>query len=92
MSDMHTVKENVEGSGTVMFEPTDFYHHEVLVFNTKHASMRDKVESFNEATGFWEIDPFLNSNHPKTHLDDKCREGRKLRLADFHKKFMYKPL
>ena len=32
MSELKEVNEEVAGSGTVMFEPTDFYNHEILVF------------------------------------------------------------
>ncbi len=54
MSQLHEVTEHVPDADRVQFEPTDFYVHEVLRFKTKHASLRDKVATFNEATGFWE--------------------------------------
>ena len=40
----------------IEFEPTDSYLHEVVKFKCKHASTRDKVQSFNEATKFWNAD------------------------------------
>ena len=54
MSQLHEVTEHVPDADRVQFEPTDFYVHEVLRFKCKHASLRDKVATFNEATGFWE--------------------------------------
>jgi hypothetical protein len=43
MSELVEVHEELPGSGTVMFEPSDFYAHEVLKFKCKYASVRDKV-------------------------------------------------
>ena len=75
-----------------MFEPSDFYAHEVLKFKCKYASMRDKVQSFNEATGFWEADKFIKSCHGKEHANAKSREGRKLKIAEYHQKMQHKPV
>jgi len=50
MSELKEVEEECLGSGTVFFEPSVFYVHEVLKFKFKHSSTRDKVKSFNEAT------------------------------------------
>ena len=92
MSQLHEVAEHQPDQGRVEFEPSDFYVHEVLKFKTKHASLRDKVATYNEATGFWEQDAFLESCHPKTHLNLMSRQGRKLRIAEYHKKMEHKPL
>jgi len=69
MGQLQEVAEHNPEYSRIEFEPTDFYVHEVLKYKCKHASLRDKVATFNEATGFWESDAFLNSCHPKTHLD-----------------------
>lgn len=66
--------------------------HEVLKFKVKHASLRDKVQTFNEASVYWDRDRFLTHCHPKSHLDDKSREGRKLCISDYHKRMLHKPL
>ena len=94
MAHLQEVEEEVQcGYGKVMFEPSDFYVHEVLKFKVKHASVRDKVKSFNEATSYWQVDKFLNSVHRKPpHTDDKSREGRKLRIAEYYKRMQHKPL
>ena len=78
--------------GKVPFEPSDFYLHEVLCFNVQHASIRDKVQSFNEANAFWERDNFLQACHGKVHTDDKSREGRKLKIAEYYQKMKHTPL
>lgn len=75
-----------------MFDPSDFYIHEVLKFKTRHSGMRDKVSTYNEAENYWTKDAFLTSVHPKSHTNDKSREGRKLKIAEYHKKMQHKPL
>ena len=92
MRELVEVTENDPASAIIAFEPSDFYVHEVLKFKVKHASLRDKVKTFNEATSFWENDQFLTNCHPKSHLDDKSREGRKLRIAEYYKRMLHKPL
>lgn len=77
MGELKKINE-FEPAARIMFEPSDFYVHEALRFKVKHASVRDKVKTFNLASEFWDRDPFLSSCHPKTHLNDKSREGRKL--------------
>ena len=47
--DHHDDGQYLENSQKVPFEPSDFYIHEVMKFKHKHASLRDKVKSFNEA-------------------------------------------
>ena len=76
----------------VAFEPSEFYMYEVLKFQFKHASLRDKVETIKQAKKFWEGDLFLTNCHGKSHKDDKSREGRKLQLAAYHKRMQYTPM
>ena len=45
----HEDGQYLENNQKVPFEPSDFYVHEVMKFKHKHASLRDKVKSFNEA-------------------------------------------
>ena len=94
MSDLQEVEEDEQkfGEGMISFEPSEFYVHEVLKFKVKHASMRDKVQSFNEATSFWEVDDFLHNCYRKYQAPDKSREGRKLKIAEYFKKMQYRPL
>ena len=66
--------------------------HEVLKFKTKYASVRDKVQGFNEATRYWDQDEFLYNVYTKQSAPDKSREGRKLKIAEYYKKMQYKPL
>ena len=68
----------------IKFEPSDFYQHEVLKYSVKHASLRDKVQSFNENNQFWEADKFLTACHGKHQPDDKSREGRKLKISEYY--------
>ena len=83
LGDLRSINE-LEPDARIKFEPSDFYVHEVLKFKVKHASMRDKVKTFNMATKFWDRDAFLSKCHPKLHGNDKSREGRKLRLSEYH--------
>lgn len=93
---MNTINEFEHGDDNAnrryMFDPSDFYIHEVLRFNTQHSSKRDKVATFNEAEDFWTQDAFLTNCHPKTHTNEKSREGRKLKIAEYHKRMQHKPL
>jgi len=82
MSELKEVEEECLGSGTVFFEPSVFYVHEVLKFKFKHSSTRDKVKSFNEATSFWDADKYLKNS----------KDGRKLKIAEYYTKMKHKPL
>ena len=73
-------KEKVE------FEPTASYLHEVCQFKTAHASLRDKVQSFNEATQFWDADKYLKNVHAGNKPHSKERQGRKLNLSQYHER------
>ena len=87
------MKEDVEPVlSAVQFEPSDFYLHDVLRFKMKHASLKDKVAGYNEANRFWEKDKFIQSCHGKDKPSDKSREGRKLRIAEYHHRMQHKPL
>ena len=57
----------------VEFEPTASYLHEVYKFKTAHASVRDKVQSFNEATQFWDAAKYLKNVHRGERPSDKER-------------------
>ena len=70
----------------IEFEPSASYLHEVYKFKVKHASARDKVQSFNEATKFWDMDKYLRNVHGKERPSDNAREGRKLNVAEYWKK------
>ena len=76
----------------IEFEPTAAYLHEVVKFKNKHASTRDKVMSFNEATKFWNADKYLKKVHAMNPPATKDREGRKLNLAEYMKKMQPKPI
>ena len=56
MTELQEVKEDEPVLNDIEFEPSDFYVHDMLRFQCKHASMRDKVQSFNEASEYWEAD------------------------------------
>lgn len=70
----------------IEFEPTPSYLHEVYKFKMKYASTRDKVQSFNEATKFWDANKFLKNCHGKEQPNDQSRQGRKLELASYWRK------
>ena len=70
----------------IEFEPSASYLHEVYKFKVKHSSARDKVQSFNEATKFWDADKYLKSVHGKDRPSNNKREGRKLNVAEYWKK------
>jgi len=91
MGELKKINE-FEPPARLVFEPTDFYVHEALRFKVKHASLRDKVKTFNLASEFWDRDRFLSNCHPKTHAGIKSREGRKLHISEYHKKMKLKPL
>ena len=76
----------------IVFESTGFYNPEVLKHKTKHASVRDKVQGFNEASAWWEQDRFLAACHGEACMNNETKEGRKLNIASFEKKFASKPL
>ena len=63
-----------------------------MKFKVKHSGTRDKVSSYNEASGFWENDKFIQNCHGPSHPTDKSREGRKLKIAEYYKKMMPKPV
>lgn len=93
MVELQEVKEDEPVLSKIEFEPSDFYVHDMLKFKCKHASLRDKVKSFNEASEYWEGDKFLTNCHGKlTAKSGKSREGRKLKIAEYHKKMEHKPL
>ena len=50
MGELMEINEIEPGDNKIVFEPSDFYVHEVLRFKVKHASVRDKVKTFNQAT------------------------------------------
>ena len=70
----------------VEFEPTASYIHEVHKFKTAHASVRDKVQSFNEATQFWDSAKYLKNVHRAERPSDKERQGRKLNLSQYYER------
>lgn len=48
------------------------------------------MSSFNEANSFWESDKFIQAAHGPPQNNDKSREGRKLKIAEYYKKMMPK--
>ena len=70
----------------IEFEPSTCYLHEVFKFKVNHASVRDKVQSYNEATSFWDADKYLRNCHGKDRPSDKQRQGRKLLVAAYYEK------
>ena len=50
----------------------------------------DRVKLFQDLSYSWNKDKFLTNCHKVHPIDSK--EGRKLHLADFNKKFKHKPL
>lgn len=92
MGELKEINEFESEDGRVLFEPSEFYVHEVLKFKVKHSSARDKVKTFNMAKDFWNRDRFLTNCHPKSHLNDKSREGRKLHISDYYKRMNHTPL
>lgn len=70
----------------VEFEPTMSYMREVMKFRAKHSSDKDMVASYNEASGYWERDPFIKANHGPDKPTSTSREGRKLNIAEYRQK------
>ena len=60
--------------------------HQVYQFKSAHASLRDKVQSFNEATQFWDADKYLKNVHAGDRPDNKARQGRKLNLSQYYER------
>ena len=73
---------------SITYEPTKTYLYEKKKFDYQAHSKCDRLKMFLRASQVWEGDKFLVNNHRVNSIQSK--EGRKLNLAEYNRKFSQK--
>mmetsp|Transcript_5070 Transcript_5070/g.4633 ORF Transcript_5070/g.4633 Transcript_5070/m.4633 type:complete len:175 (-) Transcript_5070:192-716(-) len=72
-------------------QPTKSYIHEWEKYQQKNQNTSDLVKKHQSNVHHWKQDRFLAENHSGVK-NNQSKEGRKLGLAEFHRRFKEKPL
>jgi len=67
------------------FNTSKSYAYQKMKFEWDRAQKGDKVDLFQQFNSAWKSDKFLTNNYKYTSI--QSREGRKLNLSDFYKRF-----